>query len=134
MNKYAKMFFRRGLIFAGFGPIVASVVYACVPVGQLTGGQVFLAVVSTYLLAFVHAGASVFHMVEHWPLAKSMLCHFGTLYVAYFGCYAINSWIPFEPMVLLIFTLAFVTLYLVVCGIVWLCIKAASKKMNRQIR
>lgn len=134
MNKYAKMFVRRGLIFAGFGPVVASIVYACVPAGQLTGDQVLLAVVSTYLLAFVHAGASVFNLIEHWPLAKAMLCHFGTLYLAYSACYVINSWIPFKPMMLLIFTAAFAVLYLLVWGIVWLCIKVASKKMNQQIR
>ena len=134
MNKYAKEFLRRGLIFGGFGPIVAGIVLACVPAGEMTGGQVLLAVVSTYLLAFIHAGASVFNQIEHWPLAKSMLCHFGSLYLAYSGCYVINSWIPFEPMMLLIFTGIFAVLYLLIWSIVMLCLRASAKKMNQKIQ
>ena len=30
MNKYVKEFFKRGLIFSGFGPIVAGIVYLCI--------------------------------------------------------------------------------------------------------
>ena len=134
MNKYAKMFFHRGLVFAGFGPVVAGIVFACIPAENLTGGQMLLAVVSTYLLAFVHAGASVFNLIEHWPLAKSMLFHFGSLYLAYSLCYVINAWIPFEPLMLAIFTGCFAALYFVVWGIVMLCIKATSKKMNSKIQ
>ena len=99
----------------------------------LTGGQVLLAIVSTYLLAFVQAGASVFNTIDHWPLAKSLLCHFATLYAAYTLCYLGNTWIPFEPTVLLIFTAIFVGGYFLVWGIVWLCVKTASKKMNKQL-
>lgn len=134
MNKYAKEFFHRGLIFAGFGPVVAGVVLACVPAGSLSGGQVLLAVVSTYLLAFIHAGASVFNQIEHWPLAKSLLCHFGSLYAAYALCYLANSWIPFAPLVLGIFTGIFVVAYFLVWGIVYLCLRATGQKMNQQIR
>lgn len=134
MNKYAKTFLHRGLIFGGFGPIVAGVVLACVPAGHLTGGQVLLAVVSTYLLAFVHAGVSVFNQIEHWPLAKSLFCHFGSLYLAYSLCYLVNSWIPFDPLVLLIFTAAFAGIYFVVWGIVVLCLRSTGKKMNCNIR
>ncbi|MBE6806847.1 MAG: DUF3021 domain-containing protein [Ruminococcaceae bacterium] len=133
MNKYAKEFFHRGLLFAGFGPVVAGVVLACVPAENLTGGQVLLAVVSTYLLAFIHAGASVFQQIEHWPLAKSLLCHFGSLYLAYSLCYLVNSWIPFDPVVLGIFTGIFVAVYFVVWGVVVLCLRAAGKALNRHI-
>ena len=121
MNKYAKSFIIRGAIFGGFGPVVTAIVLACIPDVTLTGGEVLLAVVSTYLLAFVQAGASVFNQIEHWPMAKSLLCHFGSLYVVYSLCYLINSWIPFEPMVLLIFTAVFVVVYFVVWFTVYLC-------------
>lgn len=134
MNKYAKSFIIRGAIFGGFGPVVTAIVLACIPDITLTGGEVLLVVVSTYLLAFVQAGASVFNQIEHWPMAKSLFCHFGSLYVVYSLCYLINSWIPFEPMVLLIFTAVFVAVYFVVWFTVYLCVRAASKKMNRHIR
>lgn len=134
MNKYAKEFLNRGLLFAGFGPVVAGVVLACVPAESLTGGQVLLAVVSTYLLAFIHAGASVFNQIEHWPLAKSLFCHFGSLYLAYSLCYLVNCWIPFEPLVLAVFTAIFAVTYFVVWGIVYLCIHTTEKKMNQKLK
>ncbi len=133
MNKYTKEFLHRGLLFGGFGPIVAGVVFVCIPDVVLTGREVLLAVASTYLLAFVHAGASVFNQVEHWPLPKSMLCHFGSLYLAYSLCYILNSWIPFEPMVLAIFTLIFAVIYFAVWGIVYFCVRGASRKLNNKL-
>ena len=123
----------RGLIFGGFGPIVTAIVLACIPGVELTGGQVLMAVLSTYLLAFVHAGASVFNQIEHWPLPKSLLCHFGSLYVAYSLCYLVNSWIPFEPLVLVIFTASFVGIYFLVWIIVYLCTRGVSRKMNEKL-
>ena len=35
---------------------------------SLGGSEVFLGIVSIYLLAFVHAGASVFNQIEHYHL------------------------------------------------------------------
>ncbi len=103
MNKYVKSFLQRGLAFGGFGPIVAGIVYVCIqnsiPNFSLTGSEVCLAIISTYLLTFLQAGASVFNQIEHWGIAKSMLCNFSTIYVAYVLCYVLNSWIPFEPTV-----------------------------------
>lgn len=133
MNKYAKEFLHRGLMFGGFGPVVAGIVFACIPAARLSGGQVLLAILSTYALAFIHAGASVFNQIEHWPVAKSLLCHFGCLYLAYSLCYLANAWIPFEPMVLVIFTAVFALAYFVIWGIVYACIRATEKKMNRHL-
>ncbi len=133
MNKYAKEFLHRGLMFGGFGPVVAGIVLACIPAVRLSGGEVLVAILSTYALAFIHAGASVFNQIEHWSMAKSLLCHFGCLYLAYSLCYLVNSWIPFEPMVLVIFTAAFAAVYFVVWGIVYACIRSAEKKMNRHL-
>ena len=137
MNTYIKTFLRRGMLFGGFGPIVVGIVYAILQATvadfAVTGGQVLLAIVSTYLLAFLQAGATVFNQIEHWPLAKSLLCHFATLYAAYTLCYVGNTWIPFEPTVLLIFTAIFVGGYFLIWGIILLCIKAASKKMNEKL-
>lgn len=133
MNIYAKKFIHRGLMFGGFGPVIAGVVFACIPAASLTGGQVLLAVVSTYLLTFIHAGASVFNQIDHWPMSKSLLCHFGSLYAAYSLCYVVNAWIPFEPLVLGVFTLSFAALYFLVWGIVYICVRTATKKMNAKL-
>lgn len=137
MNKYLKVFLHRGLIFGGFGPVILGIVFgilgATLEDFSLTGGEVLLAVVSTYLLAFVHAGASVFNQIEHWPVAKSMLFHFLSLYVAYSACYIVNSWIPFEPMVILIFTAIFAATYFLIWGIVVLAVKSTEKRLNKKL-
>ena len=137
MNVYAKRFFHRGLLFGGFGPIIVAIVYLILhftlPELTLSGKDVFVAILSAYVLAFVQAGASVFNQIEEWPLPKSLLCHFATLYVAYSGCYLVNTWIPFEPMVLLIFTAIFAVTYLVIWLTVYFIVKATSKRLNKQL-
>ena len=131
-------FFFRGLMFGGFGPVIAGIVYLILHFTlqdlTLTGLQVFTVIVSTYLLAFVHAGASVFNQIESWPLAKSTLCHFGMLYIAYILCYVINSWIPFEPLVLGIFTAIFAVGYAVIWLAVYVSIRVTVKRLNRSLR
>lgn len=138
MNKYVKSFLHRGLIFGGFGPIVCGIVFLVLSLTlndfTLSGKEVFLAVVSTYLLAFVQAGVSIFNQIEEWPLVKSLFCHFSTLYLAYSLCYIANSWIPFEPKIILIFTAIFVALYFFIWITVYLCIKAASRKLNSKLK
>lgn len=131
-------FFFRGLMFGGFGPIIAGIIYLILHFIledlTLTGLQVFTVIVSTYLLAFVHAGASVFNQIESWPMAKSTLCHFGLLYIAYVLCYVINSWIPFEPLVLGIFTAIFAVGYAVIWLAVYVSIRVTVKRLNRSLR
>lgn len=131
-------FFLRGLLFGGFGPVIGGIVYLILHFTlqdlTLTGLQVFTVIISTYLLAFVHAGASVFNQIESWPLAKSTLCHFGVLYVAYILCYVINSWIPFEPLVLGIFTAIFAVGYAVIWLVVYVSIRVTVKRLNRSLR
>ncbi len=125
-------------MFGGFGPIVAGIVYFSLSYTvdgfSLGGMEVFVAILSTYLLAFVHAGVSVFNQIEEWSTAKSLLCHLSSLYLAYVLCYLINSWIPFDFKVLLIFTLSFVLLYFVV----WICvvigIKLTENKLNSKLK
>lgn len=137
MNKYLKEFLLRGLIFGGFGPIVMGIIYAILERSlsgfSLSGSEIAMAIISTYLLAFLHAGASVFNVIENWPLSKSLLCHFVTLYIAYTGCYLINSWIPFIPKMLLIFTLIFSAIYFVIWLTVYFCIKLSAKKLNNRL-
>lgn len=137
MNKYLKEFFRRGLMFGGFGPLVAGIIYFVVsktsPSFFLNGTEVFGAILSTYILAFLQAGATVFNQIENWSLMKSLLCHFSTLFVAYTSCYLLNSWIPFDYRVILIFIGIFVAVYFTVWSIVYFSIKATSRKLNMKL-
>lgn len=127
-------FFLRGLLFGGFGPVILGIVYLILHLTledfSLSGLTVFQGILSTYALAFVHAGASVFNQIESWSPAKSTLCHFGLLYVAYTLCYLSNSWIPFEPAVLGIFTAIFTVGYAAVWLIVFVSLRVTAKKLN----
>ena len=138
MNPYVKEFFKRGLIFGGGGPLVLGIVYLILSFTledfSLKGTDVFVSILSTYLLAFIHAGGSIFNQIEHWPISKSLLFHFLTLYLAYSICYIINAWIPFEPMMLLWFTLIFTVTYFIIWITVVLVIKLTEKRLNKNLK
>ena len=137
MNIYLKRFLQRGLAFGGFGPIIAGIVYyiisLSVPMFALGGKEVLVGIVSTYVLAFLMAGASVFNQIEHWSLARSLFCHFSLYYIAYVTCYLVNAWIPFSWDALLIFTGVFVGGYALVWIIVYLCARHTGKKLNEKL-
>lgn len=137
MKKYVIDFLKRGMLFGGFGPIIAGIVFFILEYTvddfSLGGDEVLLAIVSTYVLAFVQAGASIFNQIEEWPMTKSLLCHMGTIYVAYVLCYVINFWIPFDALVILIFTAVFAVTYLVIWFAVYSAIRATEKRLNQQI-
>ena len=60
MNQHVKNYLLRGLIFGGFGPIVAGIVLFILHLTgvnvNMSGTEVFIAIISTYILAFVQAG------------------------------------------------------------------------------
>lgn len=138
MNKYLKDFLHRGLIFGGFGPIILGIVFfilsKMLDEFYVSGGQILLGIVSTYILAFVQAGVSVFNQVEHWPITKSLFCHFGLLYTVYVLCYILNSWIPFKWEVVGIFTAIFVAVYFIVWFTVYFIVKATGRKLNANLK
>ncbi len=137
MNKYVKEFLHRGLIFGGFGPIGMAIIYLVLSYNtkdfSVGGIEIFTVVLSTYILAFVHAGSSVFNQIEHWGVMKGLLCQLVSLYIAYIGCYLINSWIAFEISIVAIFTAIFVVGYLAIWGVVYLCVKGKAKKMSEKL-
>lgn len=138
MNKHLKDFLHRGLVFGGFGPIIAGAVYLIISETNssfsLGGREAFTAILTTYFLAFLQAGSSVFNQIESWSLPKSLLCHFATVYAAYTGTYILNSWIPFKISFVIIFTLIFVVSYFVIWFAVYFSVRAASKKLNLKLK
>ena len=134
MKSYVKEFFHRGLMFSGFGPIILGIIYFIISKvsGEfiLTAEELLLGIVSIYILAFVQAGASVFNQIDSWSIPKSLFFHFSSLYIVYVLCYIVNSWIPFNPKVILIFTIIFIVIYFAVWLTVYLIVKATSKKLN----
>ena len=138
MNPYTKEFLHRGLMFGGFGPSIMGVIYwilsYSIPDVALTGGQVCLALISVYLVAFVQAGASVFNQIDHWPLAKSLFFHFFSLYAVYTLAYLINRWIPFHTTVLLIFTAVFALTYAVIYLTVVIIVRLTEQRLNKKLQ
>lgn len=138
MNKYLKSFLHRGLLFGGFGPIVAGIVYLTLSMTldnfSVSGKEMFFAIISTYLLAFVHAGASIFNQIEEWPITKSMFFHFSTLYLAYMMCYLFNDWLKPDFKVIMIFTGVFAAIYFIVWAIVVISIKITEKRLNARLK
>lgn len=56
MNNYIKSFFQRGLMFAGFGPVVLAIIYAVLEKSvndfEVSGTDACLGIISIYILAF----------------------------------------------------------------------------------
>lgn len=137
MNRSLKEFLHRGLMFGGFGPITLGIIYAVISETAegfaLSGMQILAGIVSTYILAFIQAGATVFNQIEHWPVMKGLLCHFSLLYAAYCIFYIANSWIPFDIKVIGIFTAIFVAVYIAIWVIVYFVTKGTSRKLNAKL-
>ena len=137
MRKYFIEFLKRGLMFAGFGPVIVGIVYYIISFSVdlgLSGLDFLVAIISSYLLAFIQAGASVFNTIENWSIAKSTAFHLTSIYLAYLGAYLINEWIPFNWIVVLIFTLVFVVTYFIITLVVYVCTKSITNKLNSKLR
>lgn len=137
MNYYVKEYIKRGLIFSGLGPVVAGIVYMIIEKSgmdlKLSGTEVLLAIISTYVMAFVQAGASTFNTIESWGKAKSLFFQMSSIYVVYICGYLINRWIPFDWIIILIFTISFIVCYLIVWFTVYFIVRKETKKLNEKL-
>lgn len=137
MNIYVKEFIKRGLMFSGLGPVTAALVIFIISHFEenlhLGASQVLIMAVSTYILAFVQAGATVFNQIEHWSVPKSLACHFSSLYAVYVFTYLVNTWIPFSINVILVFTAIFVATFFIIWTVVFLSVRHLSKKLNKNL-
>lgn len=135
MKKTIKEFLLRGMSFGGLGPVIAGIVYFIISFFvkyTLTPSEVFVGIISSYLLAFIHSGISVINQIEMSMMKKALL-HGSILYVTYLLCYVINEWIERDIYVILIFTSIFIFTYAVVWIIVYFCAKNATKKLNNRL-
>ena len=124
-------------MFSGLGPVTAALVIFIISQFEenlhLEASQVLIMTVSTYILAFVQAGATVFNQIEHWSVPKSLACHFSSLYAVYVLSYLVNTWIPFNINVILVFTVIFVVTFFVIWTTVFLAVRHLSKKLNKNL-
>ena len=134
MNKYVKEFLKRGLMFSGLGPIVAGIVYLLIEASgtdlNLDAPTVFMAIITTYIIAFVQAGSAIFNEIESWSRIKGLFFQMTSIYVVYLVGYLINNWIPFKIEVIIIFTTILIGAFLSVWLTVFLINRKVTKKLN----
>lgn len=97
MKKFVKDFALRGMIAAGFGPLILVSIYLGL---QLSGiiisiptSQVNLNIISSLILAFIAGGISAIFNVEKISLGVATLIDAIVIYLDYLIIYLINNWI-----------------------------------------
>lgn len=135
MKKTVQDFIRRGLIAAGFGPIVLAIVYMilysrglieAVPVPELCVG-----IISLTALAFVAGGTNVVYQIERLPLMLAVLIHGGVLYLSYLAVFLINGWLKWGRGPILIFTGIFVVGYILIWAGIYAATRRNTEKLNK---
>ena len=138
MKKYISEFSRRGLIAAGFGPVILAILYLILhradAVDTLTVNEVCIGIFSLYVLAFIAGGMNVIYQIERLPLMMAILIHGGVLYVGYLMTYLLNGWLKTGKTPILIFTVIFILGYLAVWGIIYFTTKKKTRELNEVLK
>lgn len=138
MKKTVQDFIRRGLIAAGFGPIVLAIVYMilysrglieAVPVPELCVG-----IISLTALAFVAGGTNVVYRIERLPLSLAILIHGGVLYLSYLAVYLINGWLKWGRGPILVFTGIFAGGYVLIWAVIYAVTRRKTAKLNKMLQ
>lgn len=133
MRNIVLEFFRRGLVAAGFGPIILAVLYLILQQQEvletLTVNEVCTGIISLFVLAFIAGGMNVIFQIERIPLMIAILIHGDVLYISYLVTYLINGWLEWGTTPILVFTGIFVVGYVVV----WMVIYSITIKRTKQV-
>ena len=136
MKKYMLEFVKRGLMAASGGPVILAIIYyilgATGTVTAFTPNEVCLGILSITVMAFIIAGISMIYTVESLPLPMAILIHAGVLYLDHLLVYLMNSWLPRNAIGT--FTAIFAAGYALVWLVIYLCIRAKTKKLNEKLR
>ena len=135
--KVAKNFVLRGLIAAGFGPLVLAIVYLCLHrsgvITTLTVNEVFWGIISTFILAFVQGGAGAVFAIEKLSMKKATAIDFALIYFTLLLVYLLNGWITPSWIVISIFTFIFVIGYVIIWAIIYHSVKRSIQEMNTKL-
>ena len=135
MNKILKEFFIRGLLCMGFGPIVYSIIllilYLCNVETTINILTLFKGIISTSIMAFIIAGATVIWQIEKIGIAYQILIHGLCLYLCYLMTYLLNDWLKKEGII--IFSIVFILGYLIIWLIIYLIERKRTNNLNRLI-
>ena len=136
MKKYILEFVKRGLMAAAGGPVILAIIYGILgatgAATALTPHEVCVGILSITAMAFIAAGITMIYQVESLPLPMAILLHAGGLYLDYLMMYLLNSWLPGDAIGL--FTAIFFAGFALVWLIIWLCIRANTRKLNEKMQ
>ena len=138
MKQNVLEFVRRGLMAAGFGPLILVAVYLVLQdqagVETLTVRQVCLGICSLTALAFIAGGMNLVYQIERLPLMAAISIHGGVLYVSYLATYLLNDWLEWGPVPILVFTGIFLLGYVAVWAVIYSVTKRNTEKLNRMLQ
>ena len=136
MKKYVWEFVKRGLMAASGGPLILAIIYGALgaadTVAALEPGEVCMGILSITVMAFIAAGITMIYKVERLPLMMAILIHGGVLYLDYLLVYLLNSWLPGNAIG--IFTIIFFAGFAAVWLVIYLYIRAKTKKLNEKMK
>ena len=135
MKKYVLEFIKRGLTAAAGGPVILAIIYGVLGAADaalmIAPKDACLGILSITAMAFIAGGITMIYQVESLPLPMAILLHAGVLYLDYLLVYLVNSWLPGHAIG--IFTAIFFAGFALVWLVIYLCIRANTKKLNRKI-
>lgn len=136
MKKYVLEFVKRGLMAATGGPVILAIIYGCLgmtgTVTAIAPVETSLGILSITLMAFIAAGITMIYQVESLPLPSAILIHAGVLYLDYLLVYLLNSWLPGNAIGL--FSMIFFAGFALIWLVIYLCIRAKTKKLNERMK
>ena len=95
MKNFIKEFTLRGLIVAGFGPVILAIIYAilgrCGIIEMLSVTEVVRGILTITLMVFIAAGVTAIYQVEKLPVFFAALIHGIALYIDYLMIYLVNE-------------------------------------------
>ena len=138
MKKILSEFFRRGIVACGFGPLILAVLYLILQhsgsIETLTVHQVCLGIFSLSALAFLAGGMNVIYQIERLPLMLAILIHGLVLYAGYLATYLVNSWLEWDALPILVFSVIFVLAYLAIWAVIYSVTRHNTEKVNRLLQ
>ena len=134
MKQYLSEFYRRGLMAAGFGPLILVAVYLVLQdqagVETLAVRQVCLGICSLTALAFIAGGMNLVYQIERLPLMAAISIHGGVLYVSYLATYLLNDWLEWGVTPVLVFTGVFLLGYVTIWAVIYATTKRKTDRLN----
>ena len=111
--------------------IVIFIIETCGVNAMQDGSMILKAILSTYMMAFICAGASVIWQNERLGLGYSALIHGTVIYISYLITYLLNGWLDHDKIGQ--FSIIFISGYIIIWLIIFITEKLKAKKLNQQL-